>query len=433
MPPAGNRAARGGGGKPPPPVGAAARPDETKTGNPTIAVRLPRHRHSENQFPAPPALPARRLKVLHLLATMPVGGAEDLVAAIVRGLDPQRFAVAVATLGPPGPVGQELGRQGYEVASLGLDIKRATTARVVGAVRRRLKAERPDILHTHLYHPNFYGRLGALGLGLSGVVAAVHNSYTRVKFHRRLWNFLLSWATDRVLVGSPQVWQDVRRYDGVPASRLALMPYGIPLAELDTSLSREEARERLALSGGGLVIGAVGRLEEQKGHTYLVAALPELKRAIPDMTVLLVGEGRQQEALRRQVRELGLQSTVRFLGTRRDLPEIFRALDLFVQPSLWEGLPLALLKAMGAGLPVVATRVSGSQEVIEDGVNGCLVAPADPAALAQVILELARQPAARRRLGAAARRTVAENYSLEAMLQRLEELYLELWRRKYPG
>jgi glycosyltransferase involved in cell wall biosynthesis len=376
-----------------------------------------------------PTLPANRLKVLHLLATMPVGGAEDLVAAMVRGLDPQRFRAAVATLGPPGPVGQELRAQGYEVVSLGLDIKRTSTWRVVAAVRRLLKAGRPDILHTHLYHPNFYGRLGSLGLGLTGVVAAVHNSYTRVKFHRRGWNFLLSWASDRVLVGSAQVWQDVRRYDGVPASRLLLMPYGIPLAELDTHLSREESRERLGLSREGLVVGAVGRLEEQKGHTHLLAALPELRRQIPDLVVLLVGEGRLEEALRRQVRELGLESTVRFLGTRRDLPEIFRALDIFVQPSLWEGLPLALLKAMGAGLPVVATRVSGSREAIADGVNGCLVAPGDPEALARAILQLHRQPEVRRRLGDEARGSVAARYSLEAMLQKLEELYLDLWRR----
>ena len=228
-----------------------------------------------------PALPANRLKVLHLLATMPVGGAEDLVAAIVRGLDPQRFEAAVATLGLPGPVGLELRPQGYEVISLGLDIKRTSIWRIAAPVRRLLKARRPDILHTHLYHPNLYGRLGALGLGLPGVVASVHNSYTRVKFHRRLWNFLLGWASDRVLVGSAKVWQDVRRYDGVPASRLRLMPYGIPLAELDTPLSREEARERLGLSGADLVIGVVGRLEEQKGHAYLLAALPALRRDFP--------------------------------------------------------------------------------------------------------------------------------------------------------
>ncbi len=395
----------------------------------TIDAGLNRNRAIAGQQPVPPALPANRLKVLHLLATMPVGGAEDLVAAIVRGLDPQRFETAVATLGLPGPVGLELRAQGYEVVSLGLDIKRTSAWGIVGPVRRLLQARRPDILHTHLYHPNLYGRLGALGLGLPGVVAAVHNSYTRVKFHRRLWNFLLGWASDRVLVGSAQVWQDVRRYDGVPASRLRLMPYGIPLAELDTPLSREEARERLGLSGADLVIGVVGRLEEQKGHAHLLAALPALRREVPNLVVLLVGEGRRQEDLQRQVRELNVADTVRFLGTRRDLPEIYRALDLFVQPSLWEGLPLALLKAMGAGLPVVATRVSGSREAIVDGVNGLLVAPGDPEALAGALGELCRHPEARRRLGRAAHRTVVERYSLEAMLRTLEQLYRELWRR----
>jgi glycosyltransferase involved in cell wall biosynthesis len=124
---------------------------------------------------------------------------------------------------------------------------------------------------------------------------------------------------------------------------------------------------------------------------------------------------------------------VRFLGTRRDLPEIYRALDIFVQPSLWEGLPLALLKAMGAGLPVVGTRVSGSQEAIVDGINGCLVAPGDPDGLAQAILKLHCDPEVRRRLGEAARRTVVAQYSVEAMVQRLEELYLDLWRRANPN
>jgi L-malate glycosyltransferase len=358
---------------------------------------------------------------------MPVGGAEDLVAGIVRGLAHRRFSVSVATLGTPGPVGQELRTQGYDVVSLGLDIRHTSVWRLAGAVRRLLIKRRPDILHTHLYHPNLYGRLGALGLGLSGVVASVHNSYTQVKFHRRIWNFFLGWASDWVLVGSTQVWQDVRRYDGVPASRLLLMPYGIPLAEMDTRFSREEARERLGVSG--LVIGAVGRLEEQKGHVHLLAALPEVRREIPELLVLLVGEGRLQEDLRRQVQALGLQDTVRFLGTRRDLPEIYRALDLFVQASLWEGLPLALLKAMGAGLPVVATRVSGSMEAVLDGVNGRLVAAGNSQALAQAILELARHPLERQRLGEAARQTVKDRYSLEAMLRRLEELYLELYRQ----
>jgi glycosyltransferase involved in cell wall biosynthesis len=392
-----------------------------------VAAQLDRNDAASALPPPATTSTGKRIRVLHLLVTMPVGGAEDLVASIVRGLDPQSFLVSVATLGPLGPVGRELRDQGYNVAGLGLDIKRRSFLRVVGAVRRFLKAHRPDILHTHLYHPNLYGRLGALGLGLSGVVAEVHNSYTQVKFHRRVWNFLLSWATDRVLVGSPQVWQDVRRYDGISPLRLLLLPYGIPLAELDTPLSRKAAREQLGVKG--LVVGAVGRLEDQKGHSHLLTALPELRREIPDLVVLLVGEGRRHADLRHQVQTLGLQDTVRFLGTRRDLPEIYRALDLFVQPSLWEGLPLALLKAMGSGLPVVATRVSGSVEVIKDGVNGRLVAPGDPQALARAVLELGRHPEERRRLAKEARCTVAARYSQEAMLRQLEEFYLDLYRR----
>ncbi len=371
------------------------------------------------------------IRILHLLASLPVGGAEDLVTGIVQGLNPERFTCAVACIGPPGPVGRELQARGYLAASLGLEIRRTPSWRLVAAVRRLLKEWRPDILHTHLYHPSLYGRLAALGLGLSGVVASVHNSYTRVKLHRRAWNFALGPVTDRILVASPQVWQDVRIFDGIPASRLLLLPYGISMAELETSASYTQARGELQVSG--FVIGAVGRLEEQKGHVFLLQALADLSRAIPDLTLLLVGEGRQREALERQAGELGIAEKVQFLGTRRDLPLIYRALDLFVQPSLWEGLPLALLKAMGAGRPAVATRVSGVREVIADGVNGRLVAPGDAGALAGAILAAYKNPARRAQWAAAARETVKAQYSQEAMLARLEELYLELGQRGRQG
>jgi glycosyltransferase involved in cell wall biosynthesis len=170
----------------------------------------------------------------------------------------------------------------------------------------------------------------------------------------------------------------------------------------------------------------VGRLEEQKGQRYLLAAVPDFVQQIPDLTVLLVGEGREVAALKRQAEELGINSRLHFLGTRRDLSRIFAALDLFVHPSLWEGLPLTLLMAMGAGLPVVGTRVSGVTEVIEDGQNGCLVPPGDSQALAQAVLNLYHHPELRRRLGDAARKTVAERHSQEAMLRRLEQIYLQI-------
>jgi glycosyltransferase involved in cell wall biosynthesis len=370
----------------------------------------------------------RLIKVLQLIASLPVGGAEDLVAAMVTGLDPQRFKVQAATIGLPGAVGEELTRAGYPVVGLGLDLRRTSFWRLVARVRALLKDFKPDILHTHLYHPNLYGRLASVGLGLRGVVASVHNSYTRVKLHRCLWNFLLSAITDKVLVSSPQVWQDVRTWDRVPAGKLEVFPYGINLSNLDDAADPAEIRAELGVDG--FVLGLVGRLEEQKGQRFLLAALPELSREIPDLFVLLVGEGREGEALRRLAEELGVGPLVRFLGTRRDLPRIFRAMDLFIQPSLWEGLPLTLLMAMGARLPVVGTRVSGMTEVIEDGTNGRLVAPGDSDALAGVILELYRHPELRVRMAEAGRQTVERKYSQEAMLRRLEEIYLQIMEEK---
>jgi len=213
----------------------------------------------------------------------------------------------------------------------------------------------------------------------------------------------------------------------VPAPRLLLLPYGIRLEEPASALSPEEAKARLGVSG--FCVGAVGRLEEQKGHDYLLAAVSELRRQVDGLTVLLVGEGRQEEALRQQARDLGVADVVHFLGTRRDLPLIYRALDVYVQPSRWEGLSLAMLQAMGAALPVVVSRVGGALEVVQDRVNGRLVPVGDPQALATAVLELYRQPDQRRRLGERARRSVSKDYSQEAMLRKLASLYLELWAR----
>ncbi len=372
-------------------------------------------------------LPGRRLRVLQLISTLPVGGAEEVVAAIVRHLNPELFEVEAAAMEALGAIGEELIREGRRVAALNLRIKRTPAFRLIGALRRLLRERRPDILHTHLYHPNLYGRLAAWGMGMP-VVCSVHSIYSRLKLHRLLLNRLLSPITAAVIAVSPQVWADIRRYDGISPERLHLLPNGVDLQALDVPVSREEARARLQIDG--FVLGAVGRLEEAKGHTYLLEALRLLAEELPELRLVIAGEGRLGEALRRQAADLGLKGRVRFLGWRRDVPLVLRALDLYVQPSLWEGLSLALLQAMGTGLPVVATRVGGFEQVITSGVNGVLVPPRDAPALAAAVRELYYAPEARTRLAEAARRTVAEGYSQEAMLRRLENLYLEVWRRR---
>jgi len=372
-------------------------------------------------------IPHTPIKILQLLATMPVGGAEVMVADIATGLEPGEFEVITACLGEPGPMGAELSRQGKLVLSLGLNLKRTGTFRLVRRVRELLQEIRPDILHTHLYHANLYGRMAALGLGLPGVVATVHNIYTRVKLHRCLANNLLARCGDYVLVFSPQVREDVRRYDRVPAARLRMLTPGVRLEEPNSGESKEEARRSLGISG--FCLGNVARLEEQKGHDDLLQALAQVRGEIPDLTVLLAGEGTRQGHLQALTRELGLHDVVRFLGTRRDVPRILRALDVFVMPSRWEGIPLTLLEAMGYGLAVISTRVGRAPEIVRDGENGRLAPVAEPKALAGAILELYREPQKREQWGEEARRTVREKYTLAHFLDQFATIYLELYEK----
>lgn len=372
-------------------------------------------------------IPKPPIKILQLLVTMPVGGAEIMVADIATGLDPGRFEVVTACMGEPGPMGEELQRRGQRVISLGLDLKRTGALGLVRQVRKLLQEIRPDILHTHLYHANLYGRLAALGLGLSGVVATVHNIYSRVKLHRCLANYLLARLADYVLVFSPQVKADVLRYDRVPEARLRMLTPGVRLTQLDSRESKDACKKSLGVSG--FCLGNVARLEEQKGHEDLLTAVCQVHQQVPDLTLLLVGEGTREAQLRALAQELGLGQVVRFLGTRRDIPEILPALDVFVMPSRWEGIPLTLLEAMGCGLPVVSTRVGRAPEIIRDGENGRLTPVADPESLAWAILELYQDPGKRQEWGEQARCDVQEKYTLEHFMEQFAAIYLELYEK----
>jgi len=364
------------------------------------------------------------IKVLQLLVSMPVGGAEQMVAVLATGLDPREFQVRVACIGTAGPLGAELSRAGYPVISLGLDVKHCGKLVIIKKLRALLRELKPDILHTHLYHPNLYGRLASLGLGLKGRVATVHNLYKRVKRHRCLLNCLLGRVSDYVVVFSPEVGKDVLAHDRIPSSRLRLLSPGIRLEGLALAATRAEARSLLGVAG--FVLGTVARLEEQKGLEVLLTAVSRIRRETGDLTVLIVGDGPLRPRLEEQAQKLGLKEAVRFLGTRRDVPLLLRALDLFVMPSHWEGIPLTLLEAMGAGLPVVSTRVGRAGEIIADGVNGLLVPPGDAEALAAAILAAYRQPQARRAWGEQGRRTVVAKYSLDRMLGQFADLYRQL-------
>ena len=373
---------------------------------------------------------AAALRVMHVIPSLPVGGAETLVFHMVRGLDRQRFAPAVCVLGERGPMGLEMERAGIEVTALGLFDKSGRLIRLVPRLRRLLVERGVHIVHTHLYHGNYYGRLAALAAGVPVTVASVHNVYDRVKPHRRRINRWLGRRTDAIVAGSETVRKDILQWDGVPAEKVRILPYGIDLDPYLAPINREAARRTLDLPSGLPVIGTVGRLEVQKAHDVLLHAFASLRRAGLDAMLLLVGDGRERESLQALATSLGLGDRVRFLGTRRDLPLLYAAMDVFALPSRWEGTPLALIGAMAAAVPVVATPVGGVPTVIEDGATGCLIPADDVAALTSALGAALGDRETSRARAERGRAHILEQCSVKAMVRGLEALYLELAERK---
>jgi glycosyltransferase involved in cell wall biosynthesis len=327
-------------------------------------------------------------------------------------------------------MGAEMERAGIEVTAL--EIFRAP-GRLVRAVRglvHLIRGRGIQIVHTHLYHGNYYGRLAAFAAGVPVTVASVHNVYDRVKRHRRWTNRVLGRRTDAILAGSETVRQDILRWDGVRADKVRVLPYGIDLDPYLAPVDREAARRALDVPPGSAVIGTVSRLEVQKAHDVLLRAFAALRAAGTDAVLILVGDGRERARLQEMGGALGLQDRVRFLGTRRDLPLLFAAMDVFALPSRWEGTPLALIGAMAAAVPVVATPVGGVTTVVEDGKTGRLVPVEDVEALAAGLAAALRDRATSEALADAGRNHVMQTCSVAAMVRGLEAVYLELLEKK---
>jgi glycosyltransferase involved in cell wall biosynthesis len=368
------------------------------------------------------------LRILHVITRLPVGGAERLLVDIARGLDGRRFTSIVCCIQDRGELAAELEAAGIAVFCLERMRGKRFDWRAIGELARLMREQRIDLVHSHLYHANLYARLAARRARVPAI-ATVHNTYVKSKLHRELLNRWLARGSAKVIAVSEDVRKDLLAHDRIPADKIAVIHNGIDVSRVDTPLSRAEARERLGLAGDVIALGCVARLEEQKGHRFLLEALALLndpRRGPARFRAVLVGDGRLRAELEQRAAALGVRDSATFLGTRRDVAEILRALDICVMPSLWEGLSVAMLEAMAAGLPLVTSDVSGASQVVGDNEYGLKVPAADAAALAGAIAGLADAPERRRALGAAARERVLQHFSARAMLAELSRLYEEV-------
>lgn len=355
-------------------------------------------------------------KVLQVVWSLEVGGMERVVVHLLKGLPAQGFGAEVVTLGGAGGLAGDLG-QGVRHWELnkgsGLDLGLARN------LARLVRTTGAGILHAHNTVSQLYSVMASL-LTRRPVVVTLHGAnYGGSGRHRRLRRILASRCAATACV-SQDALTAARDLDHIPAARLHLVYNGIDVQEMAAARGqRQVARRELGLEPGDQAVISVGRLSQEKDYATLLRAMASLEGP----RLFLVGHGPARGELENLASELGLGERVVFLGERGDVPRLLAACDLFALSSLTEGISMALLEAMAGGLPVAATAVGGTPELVIPGQTGLLTPPGDPAALAQAMGELLSDPERAQALGAAGAERVARHFSLEAMAGAYAGLY----------
>ena len=372
----------------------------------------------------------RRTRVVYIAHAFMVGGAEEMVLNLVRHL-PDRFEPIVCCINQAGPIGEEIRKTGVPFHVLHLDPGVRRPWHVLG-IARHLRELQPDIVHTFLLTASLYGRLGAVLAGVPIVIGTEVNIYEHKQTHHAFAERLLMRGTDRVVVSAESVRDFYIQQVHAAPDKVDVIYNAVDWSQLQTMTSCEAMRASVGVPAGAPLAGIIARLTEQKAHRYLFDAMASTP-GLAALHLLVVGDGDLRDELRAQVDRLGLPDRVHFLGARRDLGDLLASIDLFVMPSLWEGLPLSMVLAMGAGLPVVATRVAGIPEVVQDEVTGVLVAPADVPALGSALARVMADPALRHTMGAAASAFVRPRFGVDGYVAAVTGLYDRLLAANAPA
>lgn len=375
---------------------------------------------------------SRPIRVLQVLEAT-TGGTAQHLHDLVTGLRPLGIAPSVVCSVDRDPaflpVVEQMCRADTPVHIVPMQRRPAPLAdtRAVRAIMTHLRQGPVDIVHAHSAKAGFLARAAAHRVEGVRIMYTPHvfpfQMQTRA-WQRRLYRWLERYAARWTDVTVCVSREEARIAGRLGSRTVAYIPNGVPVPAHD---GRDGATPRLAVELGlpedSLLVGAIGRLTRQKGPPVLIEAVAALRGRHPGVHVALIGDGELRPSLEAHARRHGIHDHVHFLGRRRDATVLAGRIDVLAMPSLWEGLPYALLDAMAAATPVVASRVGGIPDAVTDGETGLLVPPGDAAGLADAIASLAAAPDRRRRLGAAARACVHNRFTLTRMLADTADLY----------
>lgn len=370
-----------------------------------------------------------RIDVLHIIPSLPLGGAENQLLTLAPVLNNDYFRVHVCCLRHEGILADKLRARGINVFSLNMRLRYWPIA--VYKLYRLIQQLRPKIVHTHLYEAGVWGRVVAKIAGVPVILTTEHGMTLWKKCHHLLLERILNCFTDRMIAVSEDIRQRRIHHEGYSPEKIIMIPTAVDIKRFNQINAREQVRTELGIESSSPIIGTVARLVEAKRLDCLLEAAHLVCETIPQARFLIIGDGPLRDELEGQALQLNLApQNVKFMGSRHDIPELLSTFDIFILSSEREGLPVSLLEAMAASKPVVATRVGGIPQVIEDGHNGLIISPHNPIGLAKAIFALIENNALRESLAREGYRTVDSHFSVDVVSHQIISLYDTLLENK---
>jgi glycosyltransferase involved in cell wall biosynthesis len=382
---------------------------------------------------------SERIRVLRVIARLNVGGPALHATLLTERLDPSRYDSRLVTGVEAPSEGNYLSLHGRPtervsvLPALGRSIRGASDLAALGALTRLMRSLGPHVVHTHTAKAGTLGRLAALCARVPVIVHTYHGHVFHGYFSApatRLFLAIERWLgrrTDRLVTVGEAVRAELLRLGIGTPERLVVIPLGLDLDRfLDAEMLRGRLRAELGIGAAVPLVGIVARLVPIKAHEVFLEVAARVGREWPEARFLVVGDGERRAELEALASRAGPPGRVHFLGWRRDLDRIYADLDVAVLTSRNEGSPVSLIEAMAAGRPVVATRVGGVPDLVEDGVSGWLAPDGDAGAVAAALRLLLADPERRQAMGAAGRKHVAGTYGAERLLADVDRLYTGL-------
>jgi len=375
----------------------------------------------------------KKIKILEMIDKPFLGGGQINLLSLAKSLDKKKFDVSVCSQSG-GPLVDKVREN--NIKHFPVCFRKQIDRRIVREIVSILKNNHFDILHTHGGIAGLYGRWAAHKCGVPVVVHTLHGihylHYRNIilKYLYMLLERFFSKFTDAVIFVSDADRKKAERLELVPISKMVVVKNGIDFSESKTEVTATKKKEDIRIGISQPVVGTVARLHRQKGIPYFLKAALKICRVFTEAKIIIVGSGPLKKKLRRMAQNLSLGDSVSFLGEREDGPQLISLFDVFVLPSLWEGLPYVLMEAAALAKPVVVTDIDGVSELVKNMETGILVPPGDPESLARAVIYLLQNKEVASKFGENFKKDITSRYSLSRMVYKTESLYLRLYKER---